>query len=378
MPGSHGLVVLADFLTKGIVGPSAADVHRAAAAQLAAQDAADGYAALGFVPVPDDGAPGDGASLTLEYAFDDFAGSVIADAAGAADDAARWRARAGNYRNVFNAGAGGMCPRFRNGTWPACPPLDLPPILLNKWYTEGDGLQWTFAVPHDVPGLVALFPSPAAYVGALLGVMTNTSRWAGPLLAALPNPWLWIGNEPSLLLPWMFNWVPESAHLTQFWVRWTLDTYFPLTPDGVPGNSDFGATEGYSVWACLGLYPLPATGLYALTSPCFANTTLQLPAAEAAAAGYAHAPRAPRAGAPPVPLLTIVAHNFSVANVYIASATLNGAPLPTPFASHAALFPPLCAPRPGEDARAHAARVAAGGASVLEFVLTSEPGAWGA
>jgi putative alpha-1,2-mannosidase len=374
MPGSHGLAVLADFLIKGVVGPNASAVYRAAAAQLASQDDDEDYAARGFVSVPASGAAGNGASLTLEYAFDDYCGSAIAAAAGQGADAARWRNRSANFRNVFNAAAGAMCPRFANGTFPMCPPLDLPPILLNNWYTEGDALQWSFAVPHDVPGLISLFPSPNDYVELLRGVMQNSSFWAGPLLAALPNPWLWIGNEPSLLLPWQFNWVPESAWLTQKWVRATLDTSFQLLSDGVPGNDDFGATNAWAVWACLGIYPVAATTQYAISSPCFANVTLQLPADAARRATYAHAPRT---GSAPVPLLIIEAHNFSVANVYVASATLNGARLAKPFALHGDLFPALAAPRPGEDAAAHAARLAAGGGpSRLEVVLTDTPGAW--
>ena len=378
MPGSHGLAVLADFLQKGVVGANASALYRAAAAQLSSQDADDDYVGLGFVPVPSDGSPGDGASLTLEYAFDDYVGSVIAGLAGQAADAARWRNRSQNYRNVFSASAGAMCPRFANGTFPTCPALDLPPILLNQWYTEGDGLQWTFSVPHDIDGLVSLFPSPAAYVALLDGMMGNTSRWAGPLLDALPNPWLWIGNEPSLLLPLQFNWVASDAWRTQFWTRWTLDRYFPFTTSGVPGNDDFGATNGWAVFACLGIYPVTSTGLYTITSPCFANVTLQLPAAEARFAGYAHAGVSGGGAAAAVPLLTIVAHNFSVANVYIASASLNGARLASPFVAHSDLFPPLATPRPGEDAAAHAARLAGGGASpsLLEFVLTDTPQGW--
>ena len=129
-----------------------------------------------------------------------------------------------------------MCPRFANGSFPACPPLDLPPILLNKWYTEGDGLQWTFSVPHNVSALIQLFPSPAAYVDLLQGMLVNTSLWTGPLLSALPNPWLWIGNEPSLLIPWQFAWLNSDAWRSQYWVRATLDASFQLTPDGVPGE----------------------------------------------------------------------------------------------------------------------------------------------
>jgi putative alpha-1,2-mannosidase len=406
MPGSHGVVVLADFLSKGVPGPDVSVIYRAAAAQLASQDAAEGYASLGFVPVPSSGEPGEGASLTLEYALDDFAGSVIAEAAGQAGDAARWRARSRSYAAVWNPAASAMCPRWANGTFPPCPPLDLPPILLNKWcaaaqraspsvppnarapppphpppphapcrYTEGDGLQWTFSVPFNVSGLIALFPSPGAYVELLQGMMVNTSLWAGPLLAALPNPWLWIGNEPSLLIPWQFAWLNSDAWRTQYWVRATLDTSFPLTPDGVPGNDDFGATNAWAVWACLGLYPVAATGNYALASPCFANVTLQLPSAVAAAAGYAHA-QGPLAS-DPTPLLHIVAHNFSASNLFVARAVLNGQPLASPIVSHNDLLPPLWQPRPGQDAAAHAKRRAAPAPSLLEFTLTDTPRHWG-
>ena len=148
-------------------------------------------------------------------------------------------------------------------------------------------------------------------------------------------------------------------------------------PLSAPADDDFGATNAWAVFACLGLYPVTATGLYVLSSPCFANTTLQLPAAAAAHAGYAHAGDA---GGAAVPLVNIVAHNFSVANVYVARATLNGAPLATPFVSHSQLLPPLRAPRPGEDAAAHAEALAArAGPALLEFFLTDEPGlVWGA
>ena len=104
--------------------------------------------------------------------------------------------------------------------------------------------------------------------------------------------------------------------------------------------------------------------------------TLQLPAASAMYAGYAHAQAS--SAAAPVPLLNIVAHNFSASNVYVVRAALNGKQLPTPFLNHADLLPPLSVPRPNEDAAEHAARVAAGaGPSLLEFWLTSVPMVWG-
>ena len=186
---------------------------------------------------------------------------------------------------------------------------------------------------------------------------------------------MWIGNEPSLLIPWQFAWLNSDAWRTQYWVRQTLDVSFQLRPDGVPGNDDFGATNSWAVWACLGLYPVAATTTYVLGSPCFANVTLQIPAAAAVHAGYAHAGGAGAA----VPLLNIVAHNYSATNVYVSRALLNGAALPTPFVTHAQLLPPLLAPRPGEDAAEHARRLAAGAQpSLLEFTLSDTPSVWGA
>ena len=178
-----------------------------------------------------------------------------------------------------------------------------------------------------------------------------------------------------MLIPWQFAWLNSDAWRTQYWVRQTLDVSFQLRPDGVPGNDDFGATNSWAVFACLGLYPVTATNLYVLSSPCFANVTLQVPAAAALHAGYAHA----AGSAAAVPLVNIIAHNFSSTNVYISSARLNGVALATPFVTHAQLLPPLRTPRPGEDADAHARRLAAGaGASLLEFTLSDTPSVWGA
>lgn len=95
MPGQHGLAVLADFLVKGIPGPSAAAMFTAASVALSAQDSGSDYSQLGFVPVD---VSQNGASLTLDFAFDDSVGAVIADIAGQSAQAALWRNRSQSYR----------------------------------------------------------------------------------------------------------------------------------------------------------------------------------------------------------------------------------------------------------------------------------------
>ena len=175
MPGSHGLAVMADF--KGVPGPSPAELLPVAVAALAPQDSEARYAELGFVAVD---VRTNGASLTLDYAYDDAVGAVVAAAAGDTVRAAAWRNRSRAYANIWNPSPGAMCPRFANGTFPPCPELWLPPCLLNDYYTEGDGLQYTWSVPHDLDGLRRLFPSDAAYTSLLQQMMVNTTCvWLG-------------------------------------------------------------------------------------------------------------------------------------------------------------------------------------------------------
>jgi hypothetical protein len=92
-----------------------------------------------------------------------------------------------------------------------------------------------------------------------------------------------------------------------------------------------GTMSAWAFWAYLGLYPITGTGQYALGSPFFQNITLSLPSP----------PGTPGAGAA---LLSIVAHNASITNSYVASATINGKNLPTPYVDHADLVPSLYRP----------------------------------
>lgn len=223
-------------------------------------------------------------------------------------------------------------------------------------------------------GLVGLFPSPDAFVAALQSLQARQTSWA--LGNAMPNPYYWAGNEPDILAPWQFAAAgAQYANYTQFWTRWLLRTYYTPGPDGIPGNDDFGTMSAWAVFAYAGLYPIAATGQYALGSPTFASFTLNLPqdvvcpqpqrAGAGVAAAAAHA--AVQAAAS-VPVLQITAHNASASSVYACGASVNGAPLPTPFVTHAQLFP------------ASSALACGGGSDVaqLEFFMSDVPCAWAA
>jgi putative alpha-1,2-mannosidase len=331
MPAAHALAIIADGLIKNVSGVTIGDGLAMAHTALDVQDAGS-YSDIGYVPY--DSSQTKAASLTLDYAFDDGVAAILANFAGATNDEAIWKNRSLSYKNIWNSDVGGMCPRLANGSWPDCPPLDLPPILLNEYYTEGDGAQYTFFVSHDIDGLRKLFPSDAAYVSLLQQIFLNTSYWP---TNALPNPWYWAGNEPSVMMPWQFALVNSDAWRTQYWVRWALDVYYDDVPDGVPGNDDVGELNAWAVWATLGLYPITATDSYILSSPCFEDVSVGVPGGN---------------------ILHIVAHNFTIGNVFISQAKINGNELSTPFVKHSDLF-------------------GVNGGSLLEFWLSDVPYVWG-
>ena len=68
-------------------------------------------------------------------------------------------------------------------------------------------------MPQDVPGLIALFPSPSAFVSELQLLVANQTLWLGGngLGTILPNPWLWNGNEITLLHAWIFNYAGNDV-----------------------------------------------------------------------------------------------------------------------------------------------------------------------
>ncbi|WP_163980817.1 glycoside hydrolase domain-containing protein, partial [Raoultella ornithinolytica] len=74
----------------------------------------DLYDAKGYVPADK---VFESVSRTQEYAYDDWASSHLARAAGAEEDAARLRKRSANWRNVIDARIGFARPRFDDGSW---------------------------------------------------------------------------------------------------------------------------------------------------------------------------------------------------------------------------------------------------------------------
>ncbi|MET7680602.1 GH92 family glycosyl hydrolase [Streptomyces sp. NPDC005423] len=218
------------------------------------------YDTLGYVPAGTKGVWGP-ASTTLEYAVSDYALAQLARRLGDTASYQQLLRASGNWRNLFNPATGYLQPRAADGTWPAFTPAQ------TTEYVEGNAAQYTWMVPHDLPGLFTAMGGSAAVTARLDSFFTR-------LNAGGKEPYAYLGNEPSFGTPWAYASLgrPDLAQST---VRRALDTLFSDRPDGLVGNDDLGAMSSWAVWANLGLYPgTPGSARLVRVEPVFPSAVI--------------------------------------------------------------------------------------------------------
>jgi len=323
MCGDHGLVVLADVLLKlgggGGQGEfiTAADLWSVANATLSARNALNpSWETQGWIPVEEGHSYCRGATLTLEFGFDDGVGATLASMAGDEAGAAVLKNRSRAYTHLWSNTSGALCPRQAAGELNCSTQALSLPFPFNHFWTEADGLQMSWFVPGDPGGLAGLYASSSStgYLATFNSLIARAAQW--PLGNFMPNQGLWYGNEPSLLIPWQALWDPPlGAARVQKVTRDLLSQYYTQRFDGIPGNDDYGTMSAGCVFTLLGLYPLAGTDLYLLGSPTFRNVTL-------------------RVGQVNVRVLSHGNDKNSTAFIYVERVTLNSIALPAPFLHH--------------------------------------------
>ncbi|KAJ5706754.1 hypothetical protein N7488_006555 [Penicillium malachiteum] len=200
-------------------------------------------------------------SRTLDYAFDDYACSIVGAHAGA-DNASieALRNRSGNYATIWNNDTQFMQARNGNGTW-----------ANSEWgWTEGDDWVYTFDVLHDIEGLSQLF-----------GGRESMRNKLDVYFQGGHNDQT---NEPSHHVPYLYSALgyPASSAETIPGIAWSN---YNATSGGLSGNDDLGQTSAWYIFSALGFYPVnPASDEYIVGTPFFEKTTIRFPA-EAATGG---------------------------------------------------------------------------------------------
>jgi predicted alpha-1,2-mannosidase len=214
----------------------------------------------------------DGASITLEWSIDDFTISRLADALGDKVISAEFQNRAQYWHNLFNPLTRDITPRTADGVFLPWPGSTGPTSDFGQdGFEEGNAAQYTWMVPQNIAGLVGAMGGrgPAA---------ERLDRFTTELNAGPDDPYMWIGNEPSFAVPWLYNYVGQPWK-TQETVDRVRRELFGPTPDGEPGNDDLGAMSSWYVWSALGMYPItPGTGILTVNTPLFDRAEIALPA----------------------------------------------------------------------------------------------------
>ncbi|MEQ8473697.1 MAG: GH92 family glycosyl hydrolase [Marinoscillum sp.] len=247
------------------------------------------YLKKGYVPFPipegEFGSHQDGASLTLEYAYQDWTLAQMALALGKEEDHQCFSERAQNYRNLFDTASGWMRPRDVEGTW--LEPFS--PYEYEHGFNEANGAQVTWFVPHDLQGLVQLMGGSEKAVEKLnaqfeaaeeLGFTSGTShaRERHPEYSRIPINY---GNQPSIQTAFVFNFLGRPD-LSQYWSRKVVDGVYEglQTSRGYNGDEDQGLMGTLAVLMKIGLFQM--TGgteedpVYQIGSPVFDKVTIEL------------------------------------------------------------------------------------------------------
>ena len=212
-----------------------------------------------------------GASLTLEYATDDFAIAELAQSLGSNATYRTFLTRSQSWTNVYNVDSGYLQPRDANGDFPAGDPTtDGLSSFGQSGFQEGNAAQYSFAVPQDLGGLITAMGGDEAVVSRLDTFFQQDQ--AGP-----NAPYYWAGNETDLLFPWVYDYAGAPDKTTAE-VHELLDDVYADTPAGEPGNDDLGAMSSWFVWGAIGLYPAsPGAPVLAMSAPIFPEVRLDLP-----------------------------------------------------------------------------------------------------
>jgi predicted alpha-1,2-mannosidase len=312
MIGYHAVPVIADAYLKGIPGFSADEALDAmvASATNGRYAGLDQYMKLGWVPADKDH---ESASKTLEYAYDDWTIARVAKAMGREDVAARFRQRAGNWRNVFDEKTGFV--RARNSDGKFREPFD-PAVAGNGDYTEGNAWQYSWYAPQDTAELILRMGGDRRFVqklDTLFDSKVDPASFANVEDISGLIGFYAHGNEPSHHIGYLYVYA-GSPWRTQKRLAQIVASQYQPTPEGLSGNDDLGQMSAWLLFTSFGFYPVtPGSGEYVIGRPFVNHAVLHLPNGKQ---------------------FTISVDDLSDANGYVGSVRLNGKPLMRTFIRH--------------------------------------------
>jgi len=302
MVGYSAVPVLADAYLKGFKGFDADLAFEAVKASAMDNDRGIKYVKkLGYIPAD---SSVESVAMGLEYSIDDSGIAAMAKKMGRTDDYQYFSKRAQNYRNYFDPKTHFMRARLNQNQFRTpFSPFESRHAVGD--YTEGNAWQYTWLVPQDVKGLIALQGGDQAFtrkLDSLFIAKGSMGKESSPDISGLIGQYAH-GNEPSHHITYLYAYAGQPWKTAEK-VRFIMDNFYTDKPDGIIGNEDVGQMSAWYVLSALGFYQVnPTSGVYVFGSPLFNEATVKLAQGK---------------------MLHIVAKNNSAKNMYIQNASFNG------------------------------------------------------
>ena len=236
----------------------------------------DAHRTYGFIPY-DKTTEGETVAKSMEFGIADGAVAKVAAALGDSDAVERFTWRSKAYRQYFDPASGFMRGRTLDGHFRE-PFNPFKAEWMANDYTEGNGWQYTFLVPHDVPGLIELFGGSDRFIEKLDSLFIAEGDMGEYVadVTGLVGQYAH-GNEPSHHIAYMYNFVPGQQHKCARIVRHIMDRLYFDDENGVCGNEDCGQMSAWYILSAVGLYQVdPAGGDFAIGSPAVKKAVLDL------------------------------------------------------------------------------------------------------
>ncbi len=313
MVGNPGAVVLADLVLKNF------NVDREAAFEAMKQSAMLDERGMkwlkeyGYIPY-DKEPTHETVAKGMEYALADWCIAQVAQSLGKSDDYHYFKNRSLLYQHHFDKEKQFVRGLSSDGKFRE-PFNPFHSIHMGDDYCEGNAWQYTWLVPHDVPGLIGMFGGEEAFcvkLDSLFVVEGDMGEKASSDITGLIGQYAH-GNEPSHHITYLYAYIGQPWKTAEK-VREVLTTLYHDQPSGLSGNEDVGQMSAWYVMSAMGIYQVaPAGGIYIFGSPLMDQATIDVGNGKS---------------------FTIVAKNNSDKNIYIQSAKLNGQPYSKAYILH--------------------------------------------
>lgn len=216
-------------------------------------------------------------SKAMEYAIDDWCIAQMAKKLGKTADYKLYTQRAGYYKNYFDPSIKFVRPKMSDGSWKT--PYDPLKSIHGKGdFTEGNGWQYTWLVPQDVEGLIALMGGDKGFIekfDQFFKVTGDMGAEASSDITGLIGMYAH-GNEPSHPMTYMYAYAGAQWKTAEK-VRQVMKEFYTDKIDGLAGNEDCGAMSSWYIMSSMGFYPCnPASGTYVMGSPLFDKVKIQV------------------------------------------------------------------------------------------------------